>query len=564
PGGSGGGGGLPDGAFAGLVEKLGLVEVSGVPGEAGYQAATQNVERLGEALVARSMSAKELKENFLRAIFNLSPEQQERLFGSRFDDESAVAMDKMLLNLSLKSRAEIARREIESRGVAVDEMREMIRGLVAHESEIVDLAELITMEVDLGGRSFEERTEFIQKLQRMVEAGVFLEGDGEAGPAEGKARGTAVVADADEETVAIFRKALVQGGFRVVPATDGATLVESLRAEPPDLLVMELKLPRLHGLDVLALIKRDRTLRARGFPIVFATEHAAFEKDFEVQTYSKYRFLTKPVRPQQLMASVDELLPVEKEEEIDPFKEDLQKARKIQAKLLPDTIPEVPGFDVGTFYSSCLEVGGDYFDVIPIDESHTGLMVADVSGKGVSGAMVMVMVRSILRMIAPQTTSARETVVNLNRLIADSMKLGMFVTAIYMVLDHVRGVVNISCAGHNPAVVFREGEGCSKMMNPSGMALGIINGPIFENAIKEVEVPLAAGDRVLTYTDGVVEAMSVDNAEYGDEALIAVVDGHARDVSKALIEKVLEDVHRHEGGAPRHDDITVVTFRRLP
>ncbi|MHC4598578.1 MAG: SpoIIE family protein phosphatase, partial [Planctomycetota bacterium] len=159
---------------------------------------------------------------------------------------------------------------------------------------------------------------------------------------------------------------------------------------------------------------------------------------------------------------------------------DLKIATEIQAGLLPSKIPAIRGYDLDAYYRPSKEVGGDYYDYINIDDTHLGITVADVSGKGIPGSMVMTMARSLLRMEASRNLSTADTLKKVNKVVARDIRRGMFVTALYLILDIPKRTILVSSAGHNPLIVFRGKTKKLDMVNPNGIALGFDKGPIFD------------------------------------------------------------------------------------
>lgn len=239
---------------------------------------------------------------------------------------------------------------------------------------------------------------------------------------------------------------------------------------------------------------------------------------------------------------------------------ELSIANEIQTKLLPDRLPQIPGFDIHRFYESAKEVGGDYYDFLVIDQRHLGLVVADVSGKGIPGSMVMTMVRSLLRLASVRNFSPADTFKKVNRILAKDIRRGMFVTAIYMVFDIVDKKLKVASAGHNPLIVYRAETKTVELVKPKGIALGFDKGPTFDKSIKELEIQLNPGDRIVAYTDGVNEAMNIDEEEFGDEALYKLVQRHAAESSEEFINKLVAAVKEHQGEAEQSDDITIATL----
>ncbi len=251
----------------------------------------------------------------------------------------------------------------------------------------------------------------------------------------------------------------------------------------------------------------------------------------------------------------------EKEKEVESFVHDLGAAQEIQASLLPSKIPQIPGYDVYPFYLSAKEVGGDYYDFFPIDNERLAMVVADVSGKGIPGSMVMATTRTVLRILGPQCIEAPAIMRQTNIWVAKDIKRGMFVTAMFAILNVRKREMSVCSAGHNPMVLFRERTGQYELVNPSGIALGFDKGPIFDRTMQERKITLEAGDRVVMYTDGVVEAMNPEHEEYGDERLYEFVREHARMRSKEFVNALVRDLEDHQGSAEQHDDITISTFR---
>ncbi len=240
---------------------------------------------------------------------------------------------------------------------------------------------------------------------------------------------------------------------------------------------------------------------------------------------------------------------------------DLKIATEIQAGLLPSKIPQVEGFDIAAFYQPSKEVGGDYYDFIPLDENHMGMVVADVSGKGIPGSMVMTMARSLIRMEGGTNYSAADTLKKVNRVIAKDIRRGMFVTAIYMILKIKERRLLVASAGHNPMVVYRKAKGKYDLVNPNGIALGFDKGPIFERTIKEEEIQLEKGDRTVIYTDGITESMNSSNEEFGDKTFYELIVKNSEQNSSKFINAIISAVRQHQGDAEQHDDITVSTLQ---
>ncbi len=249
------------------------------------------------------------------------------------------------------------------------------------------------------------------------------------------------------------------------------------------------------------------------------------------------------------------------QERLDELTHDLQVATQIQSNLLPKKIPRIEGFDLSAYYRPSKEVGGDYYDFIDLSEGRMALVIADVSGKGVAGSMVMTMFRTMLRSHAPASHRSTDPLIATNRQMSQDIKRGMFVTCMYIVLEPATATLRISSAGHNPLVYWRKKTNRCHLINPRGIAIGFDAGPVFERSLHEQMFKLEPGDRVVAYTDGIVEAMDPDNQEFGNERFLALISQHAEASSGRFVNLMVEAVTAFAGAAPQSDDITILSLR---
>jgi sigma-B regulation protein RsbU (phosphoserine phosphatase) len=242
---------------------------------------------------------------------------------------------------------------------------------------------------------------------------------------------------------------------------------------------------------------------------------------------------------------------------------ELAIAEELQANLLPRKVPQIPGYDVSAYYRPSREVGGDYYDFIEIDSDHLGFLIADVSGKGIPGSIVMTETKALVKSEAVRTLSPAETLARVNRVLFNDIKRGMFVTVYYAILDPRTSVLTCVSAGHNPMVLWRKASNSCHLVNPNGLALGIDKGPLFEKTLKEQRVELSKGDRFALYTDGVTEAMNRRNEEFGQHRFHLRVKQLADASSSEFLSRLVAELDAHQGGAPPHDDLTILTARAL-
>ena len=241
------------------------------------------------------------------------------------------------------------------------------------------------------------------------------------------------------------------------------------------------------------------------------------------------------------------------------LEQELKIARDIQQLLLPESAPKMQGFELASLARPAKEVGGDYYDYIPVSEDEWGLVIADVSGKGVPGALVMAMVRSVLRAEAMGNSSAANVLSKVNRSICGDIKDDMFVSLFYLILNTKRRTLNYARAGHDPSILLHADESGYELLSSDGMALGVDGGSLFNQALEEVQIELKSGDAIILYTDGITEAMNERDEEFGFQRLLEIVQKGGG--SSDLVAKIDHEVGEFIGGIPQRDDITLVVLK---
>lgn len=242
------------------------------------------------------------------------------------------------------------------------------------------------------------------------------------------------------------------------------------------------------------------------------------------------------------------------------LEQELAVARDVQQLLLPREMPNLPEVAIAGISQPALEVGGDYFDFIEVDADHLGIVVADVAGKGIPGALVMATMRAALRAHAPGKLSPREVLIAVNAVLVRDTKDSTFVSATYGILNRRTGVLLFARAGHEPTVCIATDEPRVEMLDPDGMVLGMIEGEFFDRIV-DSEVDLTTAGAVLLYTDGVSEAMNGSGEEYGLDRFSEVLKGCRGAVPGAMIDTILDDIRSFTAGIAQHDDITLVVLR---
>jgi len=235
---------------------------------------------------------------------------------------------------------------------------------------------------------------------------------------------------------------------------------------------------------------------------------------------------------------------------------DLQLARKIQQSFLPHRLPQVPGLRFETHYLPALHVGGDFYDIIELGPNRIGIMVGDISGKGVSAALLMAKVSSDIRLFSRLSGEPGEILTNANRTLIESEQDAMFATVIYTALDLEARTFTVANAGHQPPMVCSTRfEGISELDDATSVALGMVPEMVYAQEVYE----LVPGDVALLYTDGINEAHNRQNQEYGMQRLRNAVVGGPIEPSQVL-QRLVADIRRFVGNTPQFDDQTMVAF----
>jgi sigma-B regulation protein RsbU (phosphoserine phosphatase) len=237
---------------------------------------------------------------------------------------------------------------------------------------------------------------------------------------------------------------------------------------------------------------------------------------------------------------------------------DMEFARTIQESFLPQKAPEVQRYRFSAHYTPALEVGGDFYDFIHLDENLTGIVIGDVSGKGVSAALYMAKLGSDMRTLAFTEQSPVEALAKLNDLLAERSRRGMFATLLYIELDSRSGKLTISNAGHLPPIIKKADGSLMTLANAGGAPLGMLPGMKFSQETARLE----RGETVILYTDGIVEAMNAKEELYGYARFEALLKKSPPDPDM-IKTAIIEDVNRFTGLSPQHDDMTLVCFGAL-
>ena len=258
-----------------------------------------------------------------------------------------------------------------------------------------------------------------------------------------------------------------------------------------------------------------------------------------------------------LRTHMDELQRTTAEKE--RFAKELEIAKGIQQSFLPDHVPTIAGIELAAKNIPALEVGGDFYDFIPIGKDRWGLVIADVSGKGVPAALFMALSRTLIRASTMTNADPAAAIGHANELICEDSKTSMFVTLFYAILDARGMTLNYVNAGHNPPLFLKGDASDVLLLKAKGIALGVVD----DVTLQSVKVDLVPGDILVLYTDGVTEAINEAEVEFGEARLLRVITENRTLPADALLEKILSAITTFAGSRPQHDDITIMILKAV-
>ncbi|HEX7975932.1 MAG TPA: PP2C family protein-serine/threonine phosphatase, partial [Anaerolineales bacterium] len=239
---------------------------------------------------------------------------------------------------------------------------------------------------------------------------------------------------------------------------------------------------------------------------------------------------------------------------------ELSMAGKIQTDILPEKTPEIPGWEFAAILDPARETSGDFYDFIPLANGNWGLVIADVTDKGMGAALFMALSSTLIRTYAaryPTLPALTMDVVN-ERLLTDT-RGSMYITAIYGVLEPSIGRLRYVNAGHNPAYLLHTQKGKQvDRLSRTGMTLGVMEKTHWQQKIAR----LSAGDLLLLYTDGITEAQNPQGSFFGDQRLLEVLRSKSEASAGEIQKSILNEVHNFVGDYPQQDDIAMIVVRR--
>jgi sigma-B regulation protein RsbU (phosphoserine phosphatase) len=383
-----------------------------------------------------------------------------------------------------------------------------------------------------------------------------------------------LIADDQQDVLDALRLLLKGHGYSIETVNSPADLLALATRQEFDILLIDLNYARdttsgREGLDVLSRLKEMEDPP----PVVAMTGWATVGLAVETMQYGVSDFVEKPWTNTRLLEILQKQISLGRDRRETRRREaveararkeallhqqeqerEIAEAKAIQEKLLPRDIPQMPGYEIASVWQSAQLVGGDYFDILPLDEKTFGLCIADVAGKGMPAALLMSNLQAAVRGLASAALAPDLLCSRLNSLIFRNTASDRFITFFYAQLDGPIGRLDYVNAGHNaPFVVHADGS--HERLREGGTVLGVFDSRIYERGSAQ----LSAGDRVVLFTDGITEACSPADEEFGEARLLGVLKEHRGLSAEKLQSKILAVVAEFSGNHWQ-DDATLLVL----
>jgi sigma-B regulation protein RsbU (phosphoserine phosphatase) len=365
-----------------------------------------------------------------------------------------------------------------------------------------------------------------------------------------------------------FRRKIRKGEYEFFFAHNGLeALTVLLKEKDIDIILSDINMPEMDGLTLLTKVNE---MRNPALKCIMVSAYGDMGNIRSAMNNGAFDFATKPIDLDDLSVTIEKAVEQieyiknsQKEHtQLESIKSDLAVAREIQHAILPRIFPPFPEnegvLDLAALMEPAKDVGGDFYDFFRLDEEHIGLVMADVSGKGIPAAIFMAVSRTLVRTVGMQGYNPEETLRKSNELLASESVDCMFVTVFYAIYNIKTGNIQYCNGGHNSPYILRANGTIEQLpVSPNGI-VGVVEGLEFKGA----ETHLDAGDTIIMYTDGVNEAINSQEEEYGDARMEETLKSLNGKTCREVIDGQLASVKAFAGEAEQSDDITIMAVRR--
>ena len=367
-----------------------------------------------------------------------------------------------------------------------------------------------------------------------------------------------------------FRRQIRKGEYEFAFAHNGLEALQKLLETPDfDIILSDINMPEMDGLTLLAKVNE---LKNPAMKCIMVSAYGDMDNIRSAMNKGAFDFATKPIDLDDLSRTIEKAIEQvryiresqQEHNQLESIKNDLAIAGEIQQTILPRSFPPFPELtEVVDIYASMTpakDVGGDFYDFFQIDDERIGLVIADVSGKGVPASLFMAVSRTLLRATALRGVSSAECLTYANKLLCKESLDSMFVTVFYGIYHYKTGMMDYTNAGHNPPYLLRGGRTVECLPVASNFVVGVFDDIEFESNT----LTFGIGDTLLLYTDGVTEAFNDKREQFSESTLQDILASmHESSSAKEVVTSVLQSVKIFSGDYPQSDDITLLSLQRI-
>jgi sigma-B regulation protein RsbU (phosphoserine phosphatase) len=372
-----------------------------------------------------------------------------------------------------------------------------------------------------------------------------------------------LLVDDSPANLRLLSQILGERGYGVRAVTGGPRALASIELTPPDLILLDIRMPDMDGFEVCAQLKASP--KTAGIPVLFISALDDIQDKMRAFSTGAVDYITKPFQLEEVIARVETHLALRRLqrnllEANERMARELTLAAQVQASFMQRNLPTVPGWQMAVSLIPARTTSGDFYDVVELPGGKLGFLIADVVDKGVGAALYMAMSCALLRAYTGEHPAEPGLACQaVNARLLEYATADQFVTVFLAVLDPESGLLTYSNAGHNPPIWLRSNAGGQvQLLRNTGLPLGVIEGGAWQSQA----VQMTPGDVLVLYTDGITDAESAEGVFYDLSRLVETISAHAGETAAGVRDAILDELRRFTRGAVQSDDMAVMVLVR--
>ena len=372
-----------------------------------------------------------------------------------------------------------------------------------------------------------------------------------------------LIVDDTPANLRLLSQMLAERGYGVRAVTSGTRALASASAAPPDLVLLDIKMPGMNGYEVCEQLKADPL--TQNIPVIFISALDEIQDKVQAFAVGGVDYITKPFQFKEVLARTETHLSLRRlqkqlRDANRKMEQELALAGKVQSSFLPGDLFSPAGWQMAAALRPARQTSGDFYDLISLPDGRLGLVVADVVDKGVGAALFMTLSWILVRSYAMEYPAKPQYVLRaVNDRILAEIDTGQFVTVFYGILDPSTGMLTYCNAGHPPPYLYKVQPGDTvHTLDRTGMALGVTDSETWEQATAQV----SPGEALILYSDGVTDTQNVEGVSFGQERLKSRAGASLGCSAQETLDTLLAGVQEFAGKAEQSDDVTLMVVTR--